>query len=799
MSVLSRYRRTEDELGAAFGDESARLRLAAAGIHVQKLTPTTMGGMGRPGRELSPTVAMAGTMRYGPGGLDVGRHQDQFRHFAGHPYAIVRTIANRIAGQPLHHARHAGDGRPGAGGPPGKDWRGGSWRQKTRRIRDEKSLPLWLKNSAADLREYARSPILEAFRNPNPLMVQHTLVYTTIACLEVTGKGFWWLRHEDGDDDGDGIGGEPQIWYLPPHWMEPVHTPERLFASWKVRPGGGSEPFDLSSDEVVYFYYADMGNPLEAYSPFDALAQPIMANESIAESKRRSFLNSMAPSVAITIGQPAEASGVGAAMPIPVLSRPQRKALKSILLEEYRGTLNNGMPLILDGFIKDVKNLQPTPKELDFLNSSAATVQELNMGFGVNGISMGQVEGANRARSATADDHLCVNVVNPRLVMLSQIATRTMPRYFTRRTDEVVYWEPASSRDIEFDLKLEESMIDRGAMNRGEWRNRHGLPPIKDGEKTLVGGDRNLSWVDVTPLDAEDEKSGPGVRDPEGHTGEGKPANPGPAGPRTVKLIKGSTAARLGLKGVAESHDRVHRLYEERIRATAHELLTGLAGEYRERVAKMPHADFGKLHAVAALDRYHWERSLQNGLTPVIVEAAVAGAAHEWILAQNATARTKGFLPENLKNRVVKKINEIIGNGLFRRMVDAILRRIGVAVDKAKDTGDHPAAAAVGAVADPKAIADRAKEIGQTESQTAVGAGQHETFSTLRIMQRAGGRMWYSMKDSRVRATHERAHGQIVRGAQRFTVGGYSCDYPGDPTLPIGEKINCRCVVVVVE
>jgi len=55
------------------------------------------------------------------------------------------------------------------------------------------------------------------------------------------------------------------------------------------------------------------------------------------------------------------------------------------------------------------------------------------------------------------------------------------------------------------------------------------------------------------------------------------------------------------------------------------------------------------------------------------------------------------------------------------------------------------------------------------------------------------------MKDSRVRATHERAHGQIVRGAQRFTVGGYSCDYPGDPTLPIGEKINCRCVVVVVE
>lgn len=790
MSILSRYRRTEDAIAAGIGDERAAARLAAQGITLTKLTPVTLsaagGGSGR--GAANPVTALAGGRLLGSAGIDVGRHEDQFKHFSGHPYAIVRTIANRIAGQPLHHARHV---RPAD-----------AKRFRSLRKSAEHRLPLHLKSQAPDLREYSGGAILEAFRNPNPLMVQHTLVFNTIACLEVTGKAFWWMRYETADDDGDGVGGEPQLWYMPPQWMEPVHTEDKLFAAWKVRPQGGGEPWILPGNEVVYFYYSDISNPLEAYSPFDALAQPIMAHESINESKRRSFLNSVSPAVAITIGQPPEASGVGAALPVPVLTRPQRKALRSILLEEYRGTLAHGLPLILDGFVKDIKRVYDSPRELDFLNSGQATTQDLNMGFGMNGISMGQVEGANRASSATADDHLCDNVVNPRLSLLSQTATRAMPRYFVKGggRDDVVYWEPAKSRDVEFELKLEESMVDRGALNRDEWRGRHGMSPIVNGTAVLVDGNAG-AWVDVVPVEPDAAKDG---AEEDGRPGNPNATNPD-ATPRPLNLLKlprNSMAARLGIKAVGEAHDRVHRLYEDRIKADAVELLRGLAAEYRQRVGAQvaqAGAQFTRLHAEVALDRHHWEYVLRTGLTPVLNEAAIAGAAHEWILAQHYSIATKSFLPDGIKRRVGAAIDKLMNNGMFRRIVDAIVNRVRRAVDKAGKIGESLPAAAVEAVATEEAVVERAAEIGQMEGQSAVSSGQHEVFSTLKIMHRAGGRQWLSMRDNKVRPTHDMAHGQVVRGDQKFTVGGYQCDYPGDHGLPPEERINCRCVAVVVE
>ena len=777
MGVASRYRRTEDLIAASLGDERARVALVRAGISTHKLTPLSLSAGGSRGHR-NPTTALAGSNRYGAGGLDVGLHEDQFKHFAGHPYAIVRTIANRIAGQPIHHARKL---RPGQA--PQKS------AKMAARLVNKDMAPTWVKAMPHDLQEFAESPIVEMFANPNPLMVQHTLAFNTVASLEITAKAFWWLRYEDGDDDGDGVGGEPQCWYLPPQWMEPVHTDERLFAAWRVRPNNGGEPFILSADEVVYYYYADPANPLEPYSPFEALAQPIMASESISESKRRNFLNSMAPSFAVVVGQTADATGVGAALPQPVLTRPQRKALKSVLLEEYRGTLANGMPFVLDGFVKDIKPIYQTPRELDFLNSSQVTMQELNMGFGVNGISMGQVEGANRASSATADDHLCANVINPRLALMSQVATRCLPRFFTKRNDEVVYWEPAKSHDVEFEHKQRSDAYDRGVINRDEWRSALGLGPVKDGTKVLSHG-FGLSWIDVEPVD-----TGAGSKSP----AAAKP----PARPGGFKLVTGSLAASLGAKAVAESHDKIHRLYECRIRDAAADVLKGLAGEFVQRVAGLAAAAgggvFTPMHVTAALERHHWERCIGDVLGPIVLEAGLAAAAHEWMLAQNRAMMTKAFIPPGLRRAVEKAISAMIGGGIWRRIVDAILGRARAATEKAIESGQNPAAAAVDVVATEEAIADRAAEIGLEEAQNAVGVGQKETFATLKILNKAGGRQWWTMKDSRVRDSHQRAHGQIVRGDQQFVVGGYPCSYPGDRALPPEERCGCRCVVLTVE
>lgn len=44
-----------------------------------------------------------------------------------------------------------------------------------------------------------------------------------------------------------------------------------------------------------------------------------------------------------------------------------------------------------------------------------------------------------------------------------------------------------------------------------------------------------------------------------------------------------------------------------------------------------------------------------------------------------------------------------------------------------------------------------------------------------------------------VRPSHQSANGQTVEINGFFTVGGYACQYPGDPALPKQERYNCRC------
>lgn len=435
----------------------------------------------------------AGLGRYGGIGRfgnDAGLAQEQYLHNAGYVYSLIRTIANRIIGQPVVHARKLPHGtRPDKGNRVFKQ-----------------HVPECFKGDAQQLHTFTDSPVLRAFRNPNPIMVRYTVMFNTVASLELTGKAFWWLRWSAGN--------KPEIWPLPSHWMTPVHTPT-LFHSWTVEPGGGSQRFSLPGSDVVYFYYPDPGDPLNAYAPLTAMAKTVMSDESLEEAQRRTFINSMSPGLAFTIGQAAEDSPTGRETS-PVLTRAQRRALKTILKDEYKGVVNSGEPMLLDGFIKGVNPVFPSAKEMDYLNSSEAIKKRMAQGWGVSPANMGELQDANRASSATADDHFIGNVINPRVSMMSEVMTRWLPPFFSRRTDEVVYLQPASSKDIDWELSRDVQMFDRGAKSINEWRETHGMPPLKNGDRAFIpaaakpgaggdddsgqpsgGGDGGDGWVDV--------------------------------------------------------------------------------------------------------------------------------------------------------------------------------------------------------------------------------------------------------------------------------------------------------------
>lgn len=58
---------------------------------------------------------------------------------------------------------------------------------------------------------------------------------------------------------------------------------------------------------------------------------------------------------------------------------------------------------------------------------------------------------------------------------------------------------------------------------------------------------------------------------------------------------------------------------------------------------------------------------------------------------------------------------------------------------------------------------------------------------------------WASGMDDRVRESHIDADGQRVAMGERFNVGGYLLEYPGDASGPAEEVIMCRCVTLYLE
>lgn len=88
----------------------------------------------------------------------------------------------------------------------------------------------------------------------------------------------------------------------------------------------------------------------------------------------------------------------------------------------------------------------------------------------------------------------------------------------------------------------------------------------------------------------------------------------------------------------------------------------------------------------------------------------------------------------------------------------------------------------------------------QTRAQRMARSAATSTYNRAMLEQlRADGyalKLWVSHHDERVRDSHLHADGVAIPLDDPFRVGDALLAYPGDPSAPIGETINCRCVIV---
>lgn len=388
--------------------------------------------------------------------------REELLHFTGWVHAAVRVIAQRIAAQPLCVGRRVS-----------------SEKSLTRSMK-KGNVPAVVKQAVEDIEPVEDHWLLKAIQRPNPYMTQWALMYTTVACIELAGETFWWLL----PDGEDGL----QIWYLPRSWVTPQDSDDELFTSYLVRPLNTGEQIEVPAEQIVRFHLPDPGNPLKgACSPLLAQMRAVAADEQLQVAQHKAFENGIHPGMAVIIGRHPDVTGVPGQRPI--LSKEQRATLTAALKQAYRGVMNAGEPAILDGLVEDIKKLTNSPQEMDFLNSGQATKSRIFQGFGVNPISAGEIEGANRASATIADEHLCSNTLNPIVEMLSQTLTFDLaPRL--GEPDLLIWIEPARTRDPDQERADWDQAIKAGAVKKNEVRQRIGLEPLEgdEGEELVSPG-----------------------------------------------------------------------------------------------------------------------------------------------------------------------------------------------------------------------------------------------------------------------------------------------------------------------
>lgn len=131
---------------------------------------------------------------------------------------------------------------------------------------------------------------------------------------------------------------------------------------------------------------------------------------------------------------------------------------------------------------------------------------------------------------------------------------------------------------------------------------------------------------------------------------------------------------------------------------------------------------------------------------------------------------------------------------------DALWQDARVSLSSGMDDGDSIPELADRIRAIPETYAGRATTIARTE---VIGITNGGSLAYTKSLTDAGtgpaGKEWIAATDERTRPSHAEADGQKIAINASFKVGGHSADYPGDPSLPPEEVINCRCTIGWVE
>lgn len=714
------------------------------------------------------------------------KYAEQYGHYKSWPYVAIRAISHRVAGQQILMARRAA----GSAQERARFIMSQKSGMNMRRMKDWESerLPAWIKGHMGFEGELITNhELLDAIRRPNQMMTHWSLMVCTVASIELTGRSFWYISRSDEN--------EINIWPLPTNWVTPVQG-DGSFKEYIVQPGNGNDKYVLDADEVAYFSLPDPANPMGSFSPVQAQIRAIETDEAIQQAQDISFKRGIFPGMVLKAGR---LPGVGGQPGMrPVLTADQRKQLYNAVFSAYEGVAHYGEPLIVDGMIEGVEKFTTTPAEMDFQASGKITKSRILQAFGVNPIILGEVENANRAQAAVAEENFCNNVVNPLLELMSQVMTAYLSPIVDDKGEVAIWIDPTHPHDREQRLKEWTEAAKIGAISVNEFRTKMlNLPPMD-------GGD-----IALRPLNFEQVEVQTGGRVQAGHS-RGGLSSPKAARAKMPATLTGTESqTQLTKQDVYNIHIKQIDKAEEEFQEAAEKLFRKMYKSAADALDSGRHS----LHSTLAselFDPKEWRDELEETVGVAWMRAAIEGAATELSLYDHVVSKEFEFeptdqvlidIPPKVLDGIIIELDFIFEQPFW----EEILATTSLDIQAVINTGiaDGLSIGAVermirGELAGGRHPAVRANAMARTEMGSAVNAGHQKGMEYLAAEGLVNGKQWLSVCGGTTRQDHCAAHDQEVGVDDLFMLGDEVCPYPAHHSLSAHNRVNCQCMHISV-
>lgn len=252
--------------------------------------------------------------------------------------------------------------------------------------------------------------------------------------------------------------------------------------------------------------------------------------------------------------------------------------------------------------------------------------------------------------------------------------------------------------------------------------------------------------------------------------------------------------------------------------------LAGYFSDQAERIAgKLADVDNPTLANVAGLlDEADETAALLDVVMPHIAQLTSAGA--EAILKKYRTKKTAsglyllkadelGFesydpakerdpadyipdsLPEYMYEGILKSLGKLEEQPYWKAIQAGTNEQISMVIGKGIEDGINGKQMAKLILKElgGDAAKTRAEAIARTETTGAMNAGHQVGYEDLAEDGLITGKTWLSVSDDRTRESHDEMNDETVGVKDKFSNGS---DYPGDPSLPAEERVNCRCTTI---